>query len=793
MTAWTTASDPPSYDGASSASVDTVAVRLATRALGDGSSQVLITLDPPVEPRGDVKGQRAAVDIVCVIDTSSSMSEPATLPAEPGTRAEVTELCILDVVKHALRVIIKSLNADDRIAIVTFSSRASIAADLTYMDDAGKRSVNSIMESLRPSGSTNLWDGLKTGMNILNPLARADLEASGALPRMTSRGQLPSYSEAQDRLRLASVFLLTDGVPNVTPPRGHIPMLQRYLAANPLLSLSINTFGFGYSLNSQLLYNIAEVGGGHYGFVPDLGMLGTIFVHALANTLATYAVQCAVEVEYDSTQLHVSALGQSALSVETGVREESRRDVVHVPVGESGYDATQSPETGIRPEPRRDVLRVPVGELQYGQTRDFVIFVRSQDGEPVMQDVELTVTATYQPLSRARAHGPLTSVFSLNATHGQALETPDTATIVSQSQRLAFASSVLDFFPRDITSDIHATSSVTSASPPAPRPDSAQYLAFYAIVQQMLAHQHPAAADADGQARMALQPAHWSRWGRHYLPSLARSHLRQRCGNFRDPGQLVYGMASPLFIRERDQADTAFDNLPPPRPGNYDDWRGNGTVPRGGVRSAGSSSSRTRVTTMSVWNTRVGPCFAGECLIRVAGPPSAIRVDHLRRDDLVSTPVGDRRVVAIVRTRVETPTEMCRIGDHLFITPWHPICLDGSWTFPADVSSPSNAQCAAVYSILLEPSSDAAAAAVWVGDVLCVTLGSGAVGDVRSHAFLSDYLTVARNLSTFPDWFTGDGVVECGGTARGSDGSICGFIPAGPPAVLPSTTISILV
>lgn len=96
MTAWTDSDqqgEPPAYDGPGAALPNSVTVQLATRPLGDGSAQVLVTLKPPLEPQTDKQDtskaptRRAPVDIVCVIDVSSSMNEPATLPAEPGARA----------------------------------------------------------------------------------------------------------------------------------------------------------------------------------------------------------------------------------------------------------------------------------------------------------------------------------------------------------------------------------------------------------------------------------------------------------------------------------------------------------------------------------------------------------------------------------------------------------------------------------------------------------------------------------------------------------------------------------
>lgn len=80
-------------------------------------------------------------------------------------------------------------------------------------------------------------------------------------------------------------MLLTDGQPNIVPPRGHLPMLQRYQEKNSALEFSINTFGFGYNLDSKLLTDLAVEGAGTYSFIPDSGFVGTCFVHATRSLL----------------------------------------------------------------------------------------------------------------------------------------------------------------------------------------------------------------------------------------------------------------------------------------------------------------------------------------------------------------------------------------------------------------------------------------------------------------------------------------------------------------------------
>jgi hypothetical protein len=75
---------------------------------------------------------------------------------------------------------------------------------------------------------------------------------------------------------LSSLLLLTDGRPNIEPPRGHLPMLKRYKEQNPF-PFTLNTFGFGYNLNSPLLSQLAVEGNGSYAFIPDSNFVGTCF------------------------------------------------------------------------------------------------------------------------------------------------------------------------------------------------------------------------------------------------------------------------------------------------------------------------------------------------------------------------------------------------------------------------------------------------------------------------------------------------------------------------------------
>jgi len=197
------------------------------------------------------------------------MSTEVTI--QGAQNSETGGLSQLDIAKHALKTIVHSLTENDRLSIVSFSDNASILFQLTQMDDNGRSNALDAIEKLDENGATNLWDGLKVGLDVL------------------TEGQRPSGSNV-------ALFLLTDGCPSEIPPEGHLPALAEYKTKNNF-TCSINTFGFGYSLDSKLLEDLAIMGNsGSYAFIPDGSFVGTIFVNAISNLLTTAATNLKLSV-----------------------------------------------------------------------------------------------------------------------------------------------------------------------------------------------------------------------------------------------------------------------------------------------------------------------------------------------------------------------------------------------------------------------------------------------------------------------------------------------------------------
>ncbi|CAE6467052.1 unnamed protein product [Rhizoctonia solani] len=738
------------------------------------TQELLVSLIPPSEPKpaGEKKtSHRAPVDLCLVIDVSGSMDTEAPVPGQQD-KNETTGLSVLDVVKHATRTIIESMSDDDRIAVVTFSDSAEVVAPLTLMNKENRTKVWTTVEGLRTRGMTNLWDGLKTGMNVvtgnipsqapappspsvsswsppsparlsvtsrrsswLNTLGlskkaqspptaqepKAEPESDVKAPIIDDASSTPPDTKDQ---RLSAVFILTDGQPNIDPPRGHIPMLKSYLDALPsdAPKFTISTFGFGYNLDSRLLDEIADIGQGMYGFIPDSGMVGTVFVHALANLMSTWATGCTLDIE---------------IVMDDPNAEAKVRVLGALPVTRSSWGAS-----------------IRVGDLQYGQSRDVVVQLPSDCFGPTAKHT-INVSAKYSPHTHSDRKTLPSVTQSLRPNH----EVGTSVTLQHHAYRLSFIHAVSGIF-RDLKK--------TSTTCPITKPEFEQSISNY-LNNPILKDHEPSKAltkDITSQVILGLEPEHWSRWGMHYLPSLARSHQRQQCLNFKDEGLQVYGRDSPIFISTRDRIDQTFDSLPPPKPSLKDQ-----AVYRPGSRSVATYSA---VRSMSMYRSCSAPCFAGWCRVDAESGPT--RVSDLRRGTTIRTFNGTSRVASVLKTICPGgAVDMCTIGQ-LMITPWHPIHHNGSWVFPAQVCKPKLLPCDYVYSILLEPSSEPDSHSISIEGAWCVTLGHGSIDAVRAHPFLGNYARVVESLSQLEGYYNKDGVIACSGVARDNvTNMVCGF------------------
>eukprot|EP01038_Epipyxis_sp_PR26KG_P014089 gene14089-18908_t len=202
--------------------------------------------------------RRKPITIFAVIDHSGSMSDSSGVNAQGENDGYIR----LDLVRHTLSTIISSLDDQDRICIIKFSTVAKLFAAPIYLSKTNKKSLIQQLEYLDCEGQTNIWDGMRMAIDMIGDL------------------DLPASENVQ-------IYLLTDGEPNLNPPGDLVKTIQQFLHAKCQGGAmpTINTFGYGYKLDSLMLSNMAEVGNGLFGFIPDGTMVGTVFINALSHSL----------------------------------------------------------------------------------------------------------------------------------------------------------------------------------------------------------------------------------------------------------------------------------------------------------------------------------------------------------------------------------------------------------------------------------------------------------------------------------------------------------------------------
>ena len=427
-------------------------------------------------------------------------------------------------------------------------------------------------------------------------------------------------------------------------------------------------------------------------------------------------------------------------------------------------------------------LTIPLGSIQYGQSRD--IYLRYEQTTELRGAMKLALAGEQQMLDTmvrvSLEYTRCTATIHVVSNTCSALEPTcslDPAEIAYHRSRSAILSFLSTLYPLD-SRDEHT---------PLPDLSSSRREDLRALITKLPASDPAVAtnpynaslledlcgASPKGQLSLACDPRYFCTWGKHYLPSLAGAHARQMCNSFKDPGPLMYGAQSPLFIRCRDRLDSAFDRLPAPRRkkvsmSRYNDvgsscFAGSSKVLLAGSRSSASGTSSSLLAEKS----------------SLGGIRRSIRIGKLRAGMLVQTPRGPRAVVAVLKTRVQKQA-MCALNGGLIVTPWHPVSSSAeAWTFPARMARRTVRYTGSIYSVLLQRDEDIDAHAIMVNGVWGVTLGHGLVDmeaseDARAHPFFGDYEVVLQSLNQLGQ--SRNGLVVCGGIKRAAGtGLVAGF------------------
>lgn len=199
-----------------------------------------------------------ASNLVFLVDVSGSMQSPDKL----------------DLLKSSLKLLSKSLRAQDRLAIVVYAGASGVVLDTVAGNDSVK--ISAALESLTAGGSTNGGAGIR--------LAYAMAEKAfikGGINR---------------------VLLATDGDFNVGTT--NFEALKNLVEEKRQTGVSLTTLGFGTgNYNDQLMEQLADAGNGNYAYIDNLNEGRKVLVEQMSSTLQTIAKDVKIQLEFNPQQV----------------------------------------------------------------------------------------------------------------------------------------------------------------------------------------------------------------------------------------------------------------------------------------------------------------------------------------------------------------------------------------------------------------------------------------------------------------------------------------------------------
>jgi Ca-activated chloride channel family protein len=202
------------------------------------------------------QGERAASNLVFLVDVSGSMNSQDKLP----------------LLVASLKLLVNKLDERDRVALVTYAGNAGLVLESTRCDGPGRTKVLDALERLKSSGSTHG----SAGIQLAYQTATAAFEQGG----------------------INRVVLATDGDFNVGVTDRED--LHRLITDSAKSGVFLSVLGFGTgNLKDGTAELLADKGNGNYSYIDSLGEAQKVLVNEMGGTLVTIAKDVKLQVEFN--------------------------------------------------------------------------------------------------------------------------------------------------------------------------------------------------------------------------------------------------------------------------------------------------------------------------------------------------------------------------------------------------------------------------------------------------------------------------------------------------------------
>jgi Ca-activated chloride channel family protein len=207
-----------------------------------------------IQARRPSQGKIPPRNLVFLLDVSGSMAPPERLP----------------LIKSAMNMLVETLRAEDRVAIVTYAGSSGVALPATRGDRHGL--IQDVVSSLNAGGSTNGGAGIQLAYQLA--------------------------SESFVKGGINRVILATDGDFNVGVTS--LNELTRMIEEKRASGVFLSVLGVGNdNLKDATMERLADKGNGNYAYLDSLTEARRVLVTEAASTLVTVAKDVKVQVEFN--------------------------------------------------------------------------------------------------------------------------------------------------------------------------------------------------------------------------------------------------------------------------------------------------------------------------------------------------------------------------------------------------------------------------------------------------------------------------------------------------------------
>ena len=468
-------------------------------------------------------------DIVLIIDRSGSMNYAVEAKDSNGNNLE-NGMSIQDIVNHSAKTVVKTLDSNSRISIIKFDNNIEIVNELMMASEINKTQILSNIDTIKPGRQTNIWCAIEKGLQILD--------------------------DRDDKSRNSAILMLTDGEPNISPARGEVGTIQK-LRKNKNFTAPIYTFGFGYNLKPELLYDMAKYANGGNGHIPDGNMIATVFCNFIGTILASVVM---------NLQLHIVP------------KENNSGYFTNLLMGDYAdyYD------------PIKQEYIYDIGTIQYQQERNIILNFEEK--------LDFDYYYTYKIGGQSHTSEPKT----IDTNFIDSCLKDNKVNI--HNYRYTTIESIRKMINYNRINQIQEANEI--------------YNQLVALLEENVCTTSKSIVDgliknikgtigSEGQVKLAIDSKYYKRWGEFYLDQLSRCLNQQIKPNFKDEACMFGGEVFESIV---DKASDIFDSLPPPTPSLMVNYNRLGQP---------STPQPQRPLVMSYYNDANGGCIDSNCSINM--------------------------------------------------------------------------------------------------------------------------------------------------------------------------------